>query len=117
MTKYKVIKQFPGGPEVGTVLDTRESDGFLKNLYEDYYASPVETMVLLDGGYIEEVDGKWKPDLGEKYWFIGREGTVGWSYWEEDETDKARERFLGIYQTEAEALKARDAIAELLKNL
>jgi hypothetical protein len=111
--KYKVIKPFLGGSEVGTVLEVN-SDNLWRNMaYTTGDCSPIELQLLLDSGYIEEVDGKWVPKEREKVWFISVQGIPYEACWG---TDDVR-MLTGCYPTESDALKARDAIKECLKNL
>lgn len=97
--KYKVIKEIFDGPEVGMNLTIHDHPGLIAG---------ATIQLLLDGGYIVEEDGKWKPKM------------------EFRECDTCRAKpgspilCSGCLHNRAvieDALKARDAIREALKNL
>lgn len=105
--QYKVIKQFLGGPELGRTIDSKIAAIF----HQD-----VALQFLIDGGYIEEVEGKWKPDVGHGYSYIDEFGRVK-ACVRSDVNDDRRIEFGNYFETPNKALKARDAIKELLKTI
>ena len=62
---------------------------------------------------------KW-PQIRDSYYFIiidSAHCSTGESYWANDEIDKARRDFLGIYRTRQEAEAALERIKKALKNV
>lgn len=108
MLKYKVLKPFINGPEVGEIMElTYDPNSSL---------SGVTIQLLLDGGYIVEEHGKWKPDPDEWYWTISGSLEVC-NFRNNSSSDLEKIRVGNCFRTKADALKARDAIQETLKNL
>ncbi|MCH7604889.1 hypothetical protein IID24_02795 [Patescibacteria group bacterium] len=55
------------------------------------------------------------PKEGDKHWLIYGGGSVVKSWWKNEKTAKGYRDFLGIYRTEAEAIKMRDKIREFVR--
>ena len=41
----------------------------------------------------------WEPEINVKYWFVKDNSTADWAFWYNDEEDRARRDFLGIFET------------------
>jgi hypothetical protein len=73
--KYIVKKPF-GNVKVGEVLEEHISyDGVSEPVYKrgfesSYTIAPHELALMLNAGFLEESDGKWRPKNGETYWSI-----------------------------------------------
>lgn len=50
----------------------------------------------------EKKSSKWKPKVGERYYFISNSGNVDWLTWYDDDFDVWRYNNMPIFQTEAE---------------
>lgn len=116
--QYKVIRKFLGGPELGTVLETTDRGELhiREATQADRYIVPSSMQLLLDGGYIEEVEGKWKPGVGHGYSYIDEFGRIK-ACVRSDVNDDRRIEFGNYFETPNKALKVRDAIKELLKQI
>ncbi len=108
MAKYKVIKKFLGGYEKGFYL---ELDIDLMTWEEK-----ASMQFLLDSGYIEESNGKWKPEWGHEYWIVDTFGDVAGSTYSSS-VDELRFGFNNCFRTKEEAEHARDLIREALKGI
>lgn len=75
--------------------------------------------LMLSIGIIEEYSETkktiWSPKTDERYWFIGSDNVPDSEYWLNDDIDRGRRDFLGIYKHKADAIAARDRIKTLLK--
>jgi len=67
----------------------------------DHFGCTTTEAQLKDACYTWDTPA-WEPELGKMYWYvyINAEGEVKDSIWDNDEVDRARRDFLGIYQTE-----------------
>lgn len=57
---------------------------------------------------------RWKPEKGERYFFVGDNGMVNFTYWENYEVDYDYYRFGNCFYTEKEAEKALEKVKETL---
>ncbi len=105
--KYKLLKKI-SNLEPGDIMDSTKE---LSNCH-----TVILTQLLLDLGYIKEDDGKWEPKEEEDYWYIDNDGETDHTSWHDDSFDRGVKHFSGIYQTEQEAISARDRIKEFVKN-
>lgn len=90
--KYKLKKDLEKGTEVG--------EEFAKQNPE----------------LVEEVGGRWKPEYGQKYWFIGHRGSVVWETWDDDDFDNWHYIQGNCFATEEECTRYKqklEAIAEM----
>lgn len=75
--------------------------------------------VLLLNPYITEnyilPKEEWEPSDGKGYFFLFSDGDAGSGIWKGADVEVKRKDFLGVFQTEAEALAFRDKIKELRK--
>lgn len=105
MKKYKLLKDLPyaeAGTEWGK--DTWES---LENLDPERLPD-----------WFEEVDDRWEPELGDRYYYIDEVGSIcGGKSYEGWFSDRARLTFGNCFPTREKAGEARDRIKELLKEL
>lgn len=51
----------------------------------------------------EEKEGKWKPKINKRYYFINDLGTVDWTNWCDDQIDNFRYLIGNIFRTQEEA--------------
>ena len=98
--KYKINIPF-GTHKVGDIVDSKE----------------LEAVTLLrvmdDVGLVEEVE--WEE--GDEYWYVGELGIAILATFDNDNVDKARKNFLGIFRTYKEAIERRDKVLEFIKGL
>ena len=68
------------------------------------------TQWLINNGFAEEVkeSGWWKPKYGEKYFYIGNDGSVYHCVWINDLTYNARLKLGSVFKTEEAAMRCRD---------
>jgi hypothetical protein len=59
---------------------------------------------------------RWKPELGERYFYVGGGGLVNFNYWENDEADHFYYNFGNMFQTEEQAEQALKRVKETLLN-
>ena len=57
---------------------------------------------------VEDTKGGWKPEFGERYYYLGSDGCVYHNQWENDSFDKARLKFGLIFKTERATERWRD---------
>jgi len=78
----------------GEVVHVSYIDGF------DGYLNSYTEVELRNEGYTWDTPA-WEPEIKEMYWYIyiNDTGAVTHGIWANDEVDKARRDFLGIYQT------------------
>jgi len=57
---------------------------------------------------------KWKPEEDEEYYYINGHGEIGTFKWQDYQTDNRYYNFGNCFQSEAEAIQARDKIKKLL---
>ena len=57
---------------------------------------------------------RWKPEQGERYFFVGDNGFVNFTYWDSEEVDHDYYNFGNVFQTEEEAEKALEMVKALL---
>jgi hypothetical protein len=60
---------------------------------------------------------RWKPCKGERYFFVGDNGMVNFTYAEYDEVDQDYYKFGNCFQTQEDAEKAFKMVKELLLSL
>lgn len=60
---------------------------------------------------------RWKPKVGEEYWFVDTTGIHRISRWYNDLYDKYRYKFGNVFQTEEQAIAAAEKIKALLRSL
>lgn len=60
---------------------------------------------------------RWKPELGERYFFVGDNGMVNFTYAEYDEVDEDYYKFGNMFRTEKQAMKALEKVKETLLSL
>ena len=68
---------------------------------------------LIDLGYTWEEE-EWEPVEYTDYWFISALGELGKIHWTNDEDDRKRQDFLGVYETRE---KAEQALQEIKRKL
>ena len=66
---------------------------------------------------VVEVKERWKPEKGNRYWFISDKGFVIFSYWQDDEIDNVRYNFGNVFRTEIQAKQALEKVKKLLLSL
>lgn len=59
----------------------------------------------------------WKPAKSERYFYVGDNGMVNFTFWENDEVDYDYYKFGNCFYTEEEAKKALEKVKELLLSL
>lgn len=64
----------------------------------------------------EETPIKWKPGIGEVYYFITNEGEIIWSDWDGDDIDKWRYNNMKIFKTKEECEKYKKFIEDVNKH-
>lgn len=69
--------------------------------------------------WFEEIDSRWKPEQGEKYYRIAISGTtgIGEPTWHERQEDYKRWEMGNVFRTKKKAEQARDKVRSLLLNL
>jgi hypothetical protein len=60
---------------------------------------------------------RWKPCKGERYFFVGDNGMVNFTYAEYDEVDQDYYKFGNVFRTEKQAEQALEKVKELLFSL
>lgn len=68
---------------------------------------------IMDGEYPTRL--RWKPELGEIYYFIHIDGRIEHSYWQKDYNDIQKE-YGNVFKTEKEAREILGQFKEILKN-
>ena len=69
---------------------------------------------LIDALNSQNKEVPWEPKDRETYWFLKLSGDVESCDWLNDNVDRMRRDFLGIYQTEALALEVKERIIKLV---
>ena len=64
----------------------------------------------------KDLPKKWKPENGEKYWYIDEYGYVYESNWRNDIVDSKRHNFGNVFPDEETAKKYREIIKKVLTN-
>jgi hypothetical protein len=59
---------------------------------------------------------RWKPEKGERYFFVGDNGYVNFTYWDNEEVDHDYYKFGNVFQTKEEAERALEKVRELFFN-
>lgn len=111
--KYKLLKDLPWA-KAGIILS-----GFYDNqstysvyiLNEGIFGFPEATF----SDWFEEVDERWKPEDGERYFIVGSRGYVMESEWKGYTMDYARYDIGNCFKTEEQAERAAEQIKALLK--
>jgi hypothetical protein len=65
----------------------------------------------------EKLKERWKPKVGEKYYWIDPDGDRHYSTWNDDKFDKKRHAFGNCFRTESEAQSAAEKVKALLLSL
>lgn len=100
-TDYKIIEIFGGLIAIMPVEDRVELIyWYTKSYIEEHFDIPVEV---------------WSPAMREDYFFIGSDGSVNESYWDNHQTEKDCKDFLGVFKTREEAKARLEEIKRLLK--
>ena len=124
--QYKVIKDLPfakAGKIVEIVQDSEDSgargfsifwkhtDGLTRNAWwEDEWPDPTTS------GFFEEVvEGIWKPENQEEYFYIDSEGDSCFADWVEYTIDNDRLENFNVFQTQKLAREAAVLVKETLK--
>lgn len=112
MKKYRVTKEHPflkEGLELNSFdLIPRELEG--SHTDTEYLAS-------LNPTWFEEVDSRWKPEIGEKYYRFGINYKIESYFWRNEGFDKETWEFHNCFKTREEAEQARDKVHSLLLSL
>ncbi len=110
--RYIVKKKFLGGPDLGEELDIDITSG------SRIGGIPIPLFIqsFVDSGYIEESNGKWKPEWGHEYWIVDTFGDVAGSTYNSS-VDESRFDLGNCFRTKEEAEHARDIIREALKGI
>lgn len=97
---YRAFQDFEGSFEASNIYEVGE----IKNVTSE------SARWLIDNGFAEEVKeaGWWKPKYCEKYFYIGRDGSVYNCVWINDLTDNARLKLGLVFKTEEAAMRYRD---------
>jgi hypothetical protein len=83
-------------------------------LYEGGGVDPEKLAQFLAEMLAKPVE-EWKPEDGDEYWFTSSQGYVcKCTRWENDEVDKQRRDFLGVYPTKQAAEEALQEIKSKL---
>lgn len=114
MKKYRVTKEHPflkEGFEFG-----------LNNSISNSYSGGTSVFVNeleLHPTWFEEIDSRWKPRRGEKYYRIAISGTtgIGEPTWHERQEDYKRWEMGNVFRTKELAEQARDKVRSLLLSL
>ena len=79
----------------------------------------IETLVkeLMKHKELVENTQRWKPKLGEAYYFFGESIGVGSYSWKNDEADNGFYNFGNCFPTKELALSAAEKVKQLLKSL
>lgn len=113
MTKYIVKKAWEGMKE-GDELELHLGNHLrYASLATKWDIAPHEIALLLHTGFIEEVNGKWKPKHGDRYFYLDTIGEFSVCRWQGDEVDLYRLSIGNVHRTEEEAIKYRDRLIAL----
>lgn len=78
--------------------------------------SIIDYLHTIDAHNAQVTEEVW-PKIADRYWFITVAGNIKSDNWDSDVIDKDRIALLGIYRTEAEALKAKEKIIKAVKGI
>lgn len=113
--KYRQLQNLPYSP-AGTIWEQcADGESIWVSLKTDWYLSREDIKDF--SSWFEEVDGRWKPKKGEMMWLIKNTGGIGRLEYEDDGLDKKLLKYGNCFRTEEEALKAKEKIAEVLKQI
>ncbi len=111
MKKYKLKKDLPYA-KAGDVFEVNRIGNV--SVPDDNGFSVYTPKELPD--FFEEVDGRWKPEVDEEYWFLTPSGDVDVYLWRNDKIDHGFYKFGNCFKTEKQAKAAAKGVKEYLLN-
>lgn len=101
--------------EVGDLRAVSVLEDSSPNFWETECARWYHIEELKRDGWKVEGEGRWKPEYGDKYWFVDSDCEVLENVWHSDRVDAYRTKLGNYFQTEAEAKEKAEKIKALLK--
>lgn len=74
-----------------------------RNTFDVASMEPATEKELTDGGFTLESKGKWKPEKGERYCFVGDFGLINLTVWLNDFSDAYRLSTDNVHRSESDA--------------
>lgn len=116
MKRYKLKRDLPTF-KAGEIFYISDAGNLLRDgdNVPAYSWSTIDKFPNILTDWFEEIDEltRWKPEMGQKYYFSDNDGSVGCNRWDGDHIDRNRFEIGNCFQTEEEAERVKEYIKAL----
>lgn len=111
--KPGMILKYNGSSVARKVIDVLENSAVLSTDYNHESISGLYTNKVIEEDF-DLPKEKWKPELGQGYYYMDEDLGVNKDFWEDDNIDLARYKIGNCYQTEEECEAAIERVKKVL---